>query len=133
MNMVSEIDAIIDDLLERWHEWKSGYRLSKGFSSSDATCKDFTTPTHWDWKNGAMEGRSDEIQMKGVDRAIERIPNHPQPWNTALQFEARNLASSFAVWSSPRLPKDHDELNTLRMEARTMLIRELYRDGIIGG
>ncbi len=126
--MADKLDSILDDLLERWHHFKSGYQLAKGYGSSDATCRDFSTPTHWDWQNGAMDKHEEKVRMQGVDRALTRVPNTPEPWNTVLQFEARNLASAAMVWTSPRLPKG-EELEILRMEARTRAILELQREG----
>jgi hypothetical protein len=129
--MKIEIDALLDDWLSRWHEFSSGYRMTRGYSGSDATCRDHRTPTHWDWQNGAEEDRGMKEEMKAFDKAIRRVPNHPERWFTCLAFEARNLASAAAVWKSPYLPIG-EELAVLRIEARTKLIEELSRDGIIG-
>lgn len=125
------IDNRLDDLLVMWHEYRSGYSGARGFSGRDATCRDFQTPTHWDWKNGALDGRVDAITAKAVSDAIDRIPNTPRRWNTALAFEARNLASRAAVWTSPVLPTNREELEVLVLEARTMLLVELRKDGIL--
>ena len=127
----TSIDARLDELLVMWHQFRSGYAVSKGFSSRDSTCRDFQTPTHWDYKNGALDGRVDAIVVAGVSEAIDRIPNVPRRWNTALAFEARNLASRVAVWSSPVLPKDKEELEVLVLEARTMLLTELRKSGVL--
>lgn len=125
------VDNRLDDLLVMWHEYRAGYSGARGFSGRDATCRDFQTPTHWDWKNGALDGRVDTITAKAVSDAIDMIPNTPRRWNTALAFEARNLASTVAVWSSPVLPKDKEELAVLVLEARTMLLVQLRKAGIL--
>jgi len=129
--MKIEIDAVIDDLLSKWHQYSNDYRPSRGFSGSDATCRDHRAPTHFDWQNGAEEARALKQEMKAFDQAIHRVPNAPEPWYTCLAFEARNLASAAQVWNSPRLPAG-EELAVLRIEARNKLIQELSRDGIIG-
>lgn len=125
------VDNRLDDLLVMWHEFRSGYSVGRGFAGKDATCRDFQTPTHWDWKNGALDGRVDAITAKAVGDAIDTIPNTPRRWNTALAFEARNLASRSVVWSSPVLPKDREELEVLVLEARTMLLVQLRKAGIL--
>lgn len=129
--MTNDIDAIVDDLLARWHTYRSGYSHAQGYAGRDSTCRDYMTPTHWDWRNGAEDDRAEAEQMKGFEQAVERVPNAPQPWNHCLHVEARNLASQAAVWTSARLPVGA-ELEVLRMEARTMLITQLHRDGLIG-
>lgn len=125
------IDNRLDDLLVMWHRYRAGYSVGRGFSGRDATCRDFQTPTHWDWRNGALDGRVDAVIAKGVSDAVDTIPNAPRRWNTALAFEARNLTSMAAVWSSPVLPKDKEELAVLVLEARTMLLDRLRRDGVL--
>ncbi len=125
------IDNRLDDLLVMWHRYRAGYSVGRGFSGRDATCRDFQTPTHWDWRNGALDGRVDAVIAKGVSDAVDTIPNAPRRWNTALAFEARNLASKASVWSSPVLPKDKEELAVLVLEARTMLLDRLRRDGVL--
>lgn len=125
------IDNRLDDLLVMWHRYRAGYSVGRGFSGRDATCRDFQTPTHWDWRNGALDGRVDAVIAKGVSDAVDTIPNAPRRWNTALAFEARNLASRAAVWSSPVLPKDKEELAVLVLEARTMLLDRLRRAGVL--
>lgn len=126
-----EIDFKLDGLLSDWYAWRRQYKLTRGYSGSDGTCKDHRAGTHFDWWNGAADARAEDLQMKAVDKAIDRIPNAPERWNTAIQFEAMNLHSGAAVWTSPMLPTNRDEREILVMEARNMLLRELRRDGIV--
>ncbi|APW38458.1 hypothetical protein RD110_15655 [Rhodoferax koreense] len=126
------IDLRLNELLVMWHRHQQGYRLSAGYSSSDATCRDFRTPGHWDWQNGASASRADDLEVQAIKDAMERIPNTPHRWHTALAFQARNLATGFDVWHSPVLPKTEDEREVLLMEARTKLLIQLRRDGAIG-
>lgn len=130
--MPSDLDAIVNDLLARWHRWRTTYQHTRGYPASDATCRGFSAPNHWDWLNGAADERADELLVQAVDNAVDRVPNTPQPWNLALQFEARNLASRAKVWTSPRLPRDAGELQVLRLEARNRLLIELQRSGVLG-
>lgn len=128
----TSIDYRLDELLILWHQHRSGYQISRGYSGNDATCKDYRAPTHFDWANGAAEARADAIEVGVVEEAMESIPNSPHRWNTALTFEARNLSTGAAVWTSPVLPRNRDELEVLIIEARNMLLKELRRLGAIG-
>jgi hypothetical protein len=125
-------DLRLDELLILWHRHRAGYQFSSGYSGSDSTCRDYRTPGHWDWQNGAADARADAITAKGVEDAAALVPNQPKRWNTALAFEARNLASGAAVWTSPVLPRDPEERAILVLEARNMLARELMRAGVLG-
>lgn len=127
-----DLDFKLDRLLSEWYEWRRGYRLTRGFSGSDSTCRDYRAPGHWDWKNGAADAKAEELQVKAVDEAIERVPNAPERWRTSLEFNAMNLHSGAAVWVSPMLPKTRTERELLLIEARTMLLVELRRAGIMG-
>lgn len=130
----SDIDAICDDLLSRWHSWRNNYTHERGFRASDATCRDAQSSYHWhDRNNGQVDEHIEREIMKGVDRAVDRIPDEPRPWHMMILVEARNLWSGHRVWSSMRLPKDDEELLVLRIEARNRLLMELQREGCIGG
>lgn len=124
-------DLFVDGLLISWYEWRRGYRIAKGYRSSDSTCQDYRAPGHWDWKNGAAQDHAENQIMRGVDRAISRVPNEPHRWGSALEFEAMNLATGANVWSSKSLPEDRSELEILRIEARNKLMHELQREGVM--
>lgn len=125
------IEFKLDELLASWHRWRVNYRLARGYSGSDSTCRDHRTPGHFDWWNGAADARAEELLVKAVDAAMDKVPNIPERWNTALHFEAMNLVSGAAVWASPMLPKDRGEREVLVREARNMLLRELQRAGVM--
>lgn len=127
---IEALDGKLNRLLACWCEWTQGYRHTRGYSGSDSTCRDYNTPTHWDWSNGAQDERADQQRMRGVDAAIKRVPNEPRPWRLAIEFNAMNLHSEAAVWSSPRLPSG-PELEVLTLEARNMLLRELREEGVM--
>jgi hypothetical protein len=132
MSAREDFEFKIDRLLADWHQWRRSYRFTRGFSGSDGTCRDYRAPGHWDWKNGAADAKADEMEMRAVDEAIERVPNTPHRWKTALEFHAMNLHSGCAVWTSPVLPKTRAEREVLLLEARNMLLVELRRAGALG-
>jgi len=63
---VEALDGKLNRLLACWYEWTQGYRHTRGYSGSDATCRDYSTPTHWDWRNGAEDERADQERMRAV-------------------------------------------------------------------
>jgi len=128
----TDIDYKLDELLINWHRYQSRYRHTRGYASQDGTCKDFRAPCHFDWANGAADARADALEVAAVDEAMEKIPNIPHRWRTALAFEARNLASGAVVWSSPVLPRNIEEREVLVIEARNRLMIELRKDGVLG-
>ena len=127
----AELDSQVDDLLSRWHHWRSAYRASRGYASSDATCRQAVSSGLWDRENGLVDDRAEETTMRAVDHAVERIPNTPMAWCTCLQIHARNLCTGHAVWLSPRLPRDKAELQLLLLESRNMLAFRLLDVGVI--
>lgn len=127
---VEALDGKLNRLLACWYEWTLGYSHTRGYSGSDSTCRDYSTPTHWDWRNGAEDERAEQERMRGVDTAIKRVPNDPRKWRMAIEYEAMNLHSGGAVWTTVRLPKG-DELAVLVLEARNMLLRELRAEGVM--
>jgi hypothetical protein len=132
-NPQSELDHKIDDLLIRWHEWNASYVPSTGFASRDATSRDAVSAwSPYDRDNGVSEAHFEREVMRAVSRAIDRIPNVPHMYRTAIQIEARNLAVGVDVWWSGRLPKNAEEAEVLRLEARNILAKELMREGCIG-
>ena len=125
------LEARIDELLEAWHRHRSSWALAKGYSNTDATCRDFRTPGHWDWRNGAEDARADRIEVDAVDAAMDQVPNAPRRWRTALEFHARNLVTGAAVWRSPVLPQEPAEREVLLLEAKNKLVTALYKAGTL--
>jgi len=119
-----DIESKLDDMLAAWHRYTAAYRAAKGHATRDSTCRDFRAPTHWDWLNGAQDEHTDKELMRLFDEAVQKVPNHPRRWHTALAFQARNLATGYQVWHSPVLPRG-EELEVLILEARNRLMREL--------
>lgn len=132
MNNDLKLDFILNGLLADWFVWRRQYKMTRGYSSRDSTSRDYRTPGHWDWQNGAADAKADDLVMRAFDKCVERVPNHPHLWNTALQYEAMNIHAGAAVWSSPRLPRDPDERAVLVLEARNMLMVELRKAGVMG-
>lgn len=124
------VDMKLDLLLIAWYHYRSEYRFGRGHRAAAVT-REYRAPGHHDWENGAAEEKANSIIDKQFDECVNRIPNEPQPWRLALEFEAKNLATKAFVWRSPRLPADDEARQVLILEARNMLLVELRKDGVM--
>lgn len=125
--MVGEVDEILNDLLGRWHRWCIHTPPNTGFYKENPSCKLYRTSRQHDDINGALDSDAENSVMQAVDYAIDRME---QPYKTAVEFNARNLATGTSVWRSPRLPADDIERAHLVMHARAKLLLMLEEDGV---
>lgn len=126
--MQNDIQSVLSGLLHDWHKWSSHTHARGGYPGRAAGFGQSKSNTQFDWENGVESELVDRRIMEGFDAVIQRIP---QPWLTALHFEARNLAVRYQVWSSPRLPKDPWQRQELIFDARNLLLKELAKDGVL--
>ena len=126
--MVDDSDAILDDLLIRWHTWRQGYTGVRGFSREAAGTGDYVTSRQYDDQNGALDDALEDRIMRAVDYEIGELPLLEQ---CALQTQARALVVGCAVFTSPRLPVDRTEREALVARARTALYRRLVAAGCV--
>lgn len=127
---IAQHDAELNDLLSRWHDYRNGYKHTRGHRS-DAVFRDAGSGSAWDWLNGAEDARAEQQIMRGVDAAVERVPDEPRHWRTAIHFEARNQYLGVSVWTSLRLPQNRAEREVLVLEARNRLLLELRSGGVM--
>jgi hypothetical protein len=126
--MQNDIQHVLSSMLAEWHRHCQHTAMRSGYPGRAAGFGQFRSNSQYDWANGVEDEMVDKRIMEGFDAAAQRIP---QPWFTALQFEARNLVVRHQVWTSPRLPQDPAEREVLILEARVRLLRELARDGVL--
>lgn len=126
-DMTNDSDALLSDLLSRWHRWSISTPPDIGYYKQNATCKFYRASRQHDDTNGARDSDAEASVMEAVDFAIEQLE---QPWRTAVQFNARNLATGITVWISPRLPADDIERAHLLMHARAKLLILLEFGGV---
>lgn len=126
--MNNDIQNVLSGMLADWHRYSQHTGEKHGFAGKAAGFGQSRSNSQYDWQNGVEDEMVDRRIMQGFDASIQRIP---QPWFTALQFEARNLAVRYQVWASPRLPTNRAEREVLILEARNRLLRELARDGVL--
>jgi hypothetical protein len=125
--MRDDSDAILDDLLSRWHSWAKGFKVCPE-PGADPMFRNVKSGRGWDTVGEIIEDELSASTMQAIDFEVGETP---EPHRSALYAHARNLASHHAVWSSPRLPKDPAERALLVLEARTMLMRRMFRAGIM--
>lgn len=123
-----DLQDILSSMLVDWHHYCHHTADRAGLPGRAAGFGQSRSNSQYDWENGLESDQVDRRIMQGFDAAVARIE---QPWNTALQFEARNLAVRYQVWASPRLPADPADREALILEARNKLLRELDRDGVL--
>ena len=126
--MQNDIQDLLSSMLADWHNWSHHTRERSGPPGKAPVFGQSRSNSQYDWENGLESDAIDRRIMQGFDNAAQRVP---QPWLTALQFEARNLAVGYEVWTSPRLPADPQEREVLILEARNRLLKELARDGVL--
>lgn len=126
--MQNDIQSVLSGMLADWHRYCLHSAHKYGYAGKAAGFGQSRSNSQYDWQNGVEDEMVDRRIMEGFDAAINRVE---QPWFTALQFEAKNLAVGYVVWVSPRLPVDREEREVLILEARNRLLRELARDGVL--
>lgn len=126
--MNDETWHIVSGLLADWHIWCQHTQERAGHAGKSAGFGSIPSSSQYDWENGVESELVDKRIMQGFDAAIQRVP---QPYLTALQFEARNLVARHPVWTSPRLPVDRLERDAMIYYARSLLLKELAKDGVL--
>ena len=126
MNLATE--AILDDILSRWHHWVSHARMVKGFAPRALVCGEFKISRQYDDANGALDSDLEDSAMAAVDFQVSEMAD---PYRTAIHCNARNLSLGLSVWSSPRLPQDRAERAAIVVTARCILSKRLTSAGVL--
>lgn len=125
--MTNDTQAILNDLLVEWHKWAKGW-LGVASHGSCAMFAGVKTSRQWDSENDISGETLHHEQMKSFDFEVMEL----EPvYRTALQINARNLATGSNVWKSPRLPNDLQSRAQLLGLARTELLKRLERAGVL--
>jgi hypothetical protein len=126
--MRNDLQDLLSAMLADWHRYCQRTADRAGYAGRAAGFGQHRSNSQYDWENGVESELVDKRIMEGFDASIQRVP---QPWLTALQFEARNLCVRYQVWASPRLPTNQQEREILILEARNRLLKELAKDGVL--
>jgi len=125
--MRDETDNILDDLLSRWHQWARGFQICPA-QGADPMFRNVKSGRGWDSTQEIIEDELSASTMEAIDFEVGEMP---EPHRSGIYAHARNLASRHAVWTSPRLPTDPMERAILILEARTALLKRLFRAGVM--
>ena len=124
----SDLQTLLNDLLVEWHRWCNRYQHVKGYSSSDLTCRDYRASRQYDDTNGALDA---DLNTSTLETVSAEIFDLEQPYQTAIQIQARNMATGRQVWNSPRLPADPMARAEIIVTARSMLMKKLASRGVL--
>lgn len=118
---------LLDEILSDWHRWARGWSGVQA-SSSCAMFTNAKSSRQWDSEDDVTDTALHNEQMKSVDFHVNELePLH----RTALQLQARNLATGFHVWHSARLPSDVGQRAVILGDARNILTQRLTKAGIL--
>lgn len=125
--MTDDIRQLFDDLLCQWHHWSRGYRPMADVGSSPMfhQCK---SGKQYDSQYELAEQSLDDDAMRSIDFHVYELPPTQR---TAIQLNARNIATGRQVWRSVRLPEDTVERAIVLAGARAALLCRLVGAGIL--
>lgn len=125
--MTDDSRQLLNDILCQWHHWCRSYSAVRPVSVTPMF-REARAGRQWDTVDEVIEREIDGDRMAAVDFHVGELDPLQR---TALQIEARNLATSRAVWASVRLPKDVAQRAALVAAARAALMVRLVDAGIL--
>lgn len=124
--MRDESDAILDDLLSRWHGFCRGYQ--PGEHSANPMFKDSLRGKG----EQTIEAIAEDQLWAGVFKAMDfHVSQMEEPFRTAIYLNARNCYTGRSVWQSPRLPTDVIERAEIVAKARSQIRTRLQLAGVM--
>lgn len=125
--MTDDSRYLLDSILHDWHRWARGYQYGADVGSS-AMFNKTKSPRGWDTVAEIVEHEIDGGRMESVNFHIFELSSIQC---TAIQINARNLATGRNVWASARLPTDQQQRAELICEARNALLVRLLAAGVV--
>jgi len=123
---VPRVCYLLDEILSDWHRWASSWS-GVAVSGACAMFANAKSPRQWDDED-LLDAAQHNVKMKAVDFHVNELaPLH----RTALQIQARNLATGFHVWHSARLSSDPHQRAIDLADARNKLTQRLTSAGIL--
>lgn len=121
-----ERQEALDDILSRWHWWRSTYTTERGVTGGGNATSGYITSRQYDDANGGLDFALENATMRQVDFEISSIGD---PWRSAICALARSLCTGAAVFHSPRIPPA--ERARVMREAREKLTGRLVAAGLL--
>jgi len=125
--MMNDSNAILDDLLSRWHSHCRSYRANQQ-APSDPVFRNTKSGRGWDSTDEIIEDEIHGSMMEAIDFQVSEMKD---PYRAAIYALARNLSTGRSVWLSPRLPVDPLERATVVAEARNQITKRLMAVGVM--
>lgn len=125
--MHNDSDAILDDLLARWHHHCKSYSPIP-VRGADPMFRNAKSGKGWDTTSEVIEDEINGKMMKAIDFQVGEMA---EPHRTAIYILARNCYTGRNVWLSNRLPQEPAVLAIVVREARNMLTRRLMAAGVM--
>lgn len=125
--MKDDTRQLFDDLLCQWHHWSRGYRAIADVGSSPMFHQ-AKSGRQYESQYDLAEQATDDAAMRAVDFHVYELSPIQR---TALQINARNLATGRQVWRSARLPEDVAARAIVLAAARAALLARLVDAGIL--
>lgn len=124
--MKDDTDAILDDLLSRWHGYCRGFQIG-----AHTACPMFRGALRGKGEQ-TLEAIAEDSHWSGVFKAMDfHVGDMEDPYRAAIYIAARNCYTGRSVWMSPRLPKDAMERAAIVSVARSQLISRLMQAGVM--
>jgi hypothetical protein len=125
--MMNDSQAILDDLLSRWHSHCRAYRANQQVPR-DPMFRNTKSGRSWDSTDEIIEDEIHGSMMEAIDFQVSEMKD---PYRAAIYALARNLSTGRSVWLSPRLPTNPLERATVVAEARNQITRRLMAVGVM--
>lgn len=126
--MNNDSNAILDDLLIRWWNWRAPIQPARGYNRSACGLESYRTSRQYDDQNGALDDDLEAQQMAAVEREINSLDGQQR---MAIYGLARALSLGLAVFVNPRLPANRAERERLVCDARQKLTQRLMSAGVM--
>src|ERR1700758_567633 len=110
--MHNDSNAILSDLLARWHNWGRNYKANQQ-TPRDPIFRDAKSGRGWDSTDEIIE---DELMGSAMEAIDFQVSEMKDPHRSAIYVLAKNLATERSVWFHPRLPTDPLERATIVAE-----------------
>lgn len=111
-------NAALDDLLCRWHAWRTYGKIANGYANVSSFADGYRTSRQYDDANGAHDAWVEHLTMRRLDGAINELST---PQADAIRASACALACGTQLQENPRLPKHRPTLDALLSLARANL------------
>lgn len=122
------LQAGLDDILCRWHQWQGKAVLTRGMNRRSLVVGDYQPEGGYRVDDDAVDADTEHRTMRVVDFQLRQMVD---PYRTAIHVIARAVTHGVTIFHSPRLPHDREALDAICTEARRQAIVRLSRVGVL--